>query len=107
MYTEKGICEHHYNGTCTARLNSTEPRYINSSLGLNETEKIAIDLLNYINPIYEAKKKDKTCKKILEATVCFFVFPFCSPDGKKVDYCREDCEYLFKICGDDLNKVSQ
>ena len=99
-----GLCQH-YNGNCSALLNSTQPRYINSSLGLNETDKVANALLDAVTRIYSKKTKDKRCKPILEKTVCFFVFPFCSPQETKLDYCREDCNHLFEICGADLNQV--
>ena len=99
-----GLCQH-FNGNCSALLNSTEPRYINSSLGLKETDRVANALLDAVTRIYSDKVKDKRCKPILEKTVCFFVFPFCSPQETKLDYCREDCNHLFEICGGDLNQI--
>ncbi len=104
-YSPTGVCQH-YDGNCSARLNSTEPRYINTSIGFNETENIASTLLGIVKSSFvEKKSKNSICEEILEKTVCFFVFPFCSPQQTKLDYCREDCNYLFEICGDDLNQV--
>ncbi len=104
-YSPTGTCQH-YDGICRTRLNSTEPRYINTSLGLNETENIASTVLGMVKSMFvEQKSKNSICEEILEKTVCFFVFPFCSPQGTKLDYCLEDCNNLFEICGDDLNQV--
>ena len=100
MHSPTGVCQQ-YNGTCSSRLNSTEHRYINSSLGMNETESVAVQLLKAAESI-----KDKSCEQILKKTACFFVFPFCSAQDTKLDYCREDCNYLFEICGNGLNQVS-
>jgi hypothetical protein len=105
MHSPTGVCQH-YNGICSARLNSTEHRYINSSLGMNETERVAVRILKAVESIYDGKAKDNSCKEILKKTACFFVFPFCSAQDTKLDYCREDCNYLFEICGSGLNRVS-
>ncbi|CAB4021959.1 muscle, skeletal receptor tyrosine- kinase-like [Paramuricea clavata] len=103
MHSPTGVCQH-YNGICSSRLNSTEHRHINSSLGMNETERVAVRLLKAVESIYE-KKKDNSCKETLKKTACFFVFPFCSAQDTKLEYCREDCNHLFEICGDGLNQI--
>ena len=74
---------------------------------MNETEKIAYEILNNaVKTIYDEKYRDRSCQTMVEKSVCFFVFPFCSNDGTRFEYCREDCEYLFEICGQDLNQAS-
>lgn len=48
---------------------------------------------------------DDVCKPILKKAVCFFVFPLCSSQQQKMDICREDCDYLYELCGKDLDHV--
>lgn len=74
---------------------------------MKETEKIAKEIFNTaIKTIYEKKDRDTRCQTFVNKSACFFVFPFCSDDGERYEYCREDCEYLFEICGQDFNQVS-
>ncbi|XP_028402514.1 vascular endothelial growth factor receptor 2-like [Dendronephthya gigantea] len=95
----------HYHGACNSYfLNSTEHRFINTTLGFNATENIAIRFLDFSGKTYKTKP-DKTCEAIVNQTICFFLFPYCSMEHKKLDYCREDCNYLFEICGGDISLI--
>lgn len=106
-----GVCQH-YTGKCRTLLNSSEPRFINKTIGYNGTESVATALLEAVEKIYDKKMQlgkketnDDVCKPILKKAVCFFVFPLCSSQQQKMDICREDCDYLYELCGKDLDHV--
>ena len=94
-----------YNGAhCHNILNSSDYRFINSTLGFNKTEFLAVKLgerLKILTP-----DSSEECVDLIGKVLCYYVFPPCSDDGEKIEYCREDCTYVFKICGNELLQVT-
>lgn len=102
-----GLCQL-YNGTyCEDILNSTEMHFVNTTLGFNNTEKLTVALGKQLDIVfqYSSQERIKKCKHLMKQVICYYVFPLCSNDGKRLEYCREDCGYLFSICGAELNKL--
>ena len=78
------------------------------TVGFNKTESIADQSLNRFHLLDEKGSKikhSKHCQTVIEKVICYYVFPPCSGNGEKLEYCREDCEYVFDTCGELLNQV--
>ena len=96
-----------YNGAhCHNILNSSDYRFINSTLGFNKTERLAVELDTQFKKILTSPDSSGECVDLIGKVLCYYVFPPCSDDGEKIEYCREDCTYVFKICGDELQQVT-
>ena len=70
-------------------------RYIDSRVGLNQTESTVLKFMNQIEKIDPSFDK---CKKILRTLLCQYTLVPCNGRGLPTPYCREDCEALFRQC---------
>ena len=70
-----------------------KPRYIDSNVGLNQTETTISIFMKFLD-----KVKDLECKKIIQTLLCQYTLSPCNDKGKEMPFCREDCEELFLQC---------
>lgn len=77
-------------------------RFFDNKFGLPATEKF---LKNTIDVINEFSKDNEKCRYILVNMLCHYTVPPCYPDNTTIDYCKGDCEAIFKECSQTLNQV--
>ncbi|KAJ7370090.1 hypothetical protein OS493_034301 [Desmophyllum pertusum] len=77
-------------------------RFFDNKFGLPATEQF---LKNTIDVINEFAKDNEKCRYILVNMLCHYTVPPCYPDNTIIDYCKGDCEAIFKECSQTLNQV--
>ena len=97
-YTGK-VCQ----GSLTTTLGSyrNTPRFIDNRFGQSGTEaflQIATDITNRF-------VENDRCRYILYNMFCQYTLQPCYPDNTVVEYCKEDCEAIFRDCQEPLNQV--
>ena len=93
------VCQKALNLTLKNFTNT--PRFFDNTFGQILTERFLQLIMKVIND----QVTDRKCKFILENMLCHYTLPPCFPDGRPRDFCREDCDQIFKDCGSPLNKV--
>jgi len=78
------------------------PRFLDSRFGLNGTEKVIIEFMKAIDRIDDDQK---TCKRLLKVLLCEYFLPPCKDNNERYEYCREDCEALFKECNSAMREM--
>lgn len=78
------------------------PRFLDSRFGLNGTEKVIIEFMKAIDRIDDDQK---TCKRLLKVLLCEYFLPPCKDNNERYEYCREDCEALFKECDSAMREM--
>ena len=77
-------------------------RFFDNKFGLPATEQFLKTVIGLIN---DFAKDDKKCRYVLVNMICHYTVPPCYPDGSIVDYCKGDCEAVFKECSTTINQV--
>lgn len=77
-------------------------RFFDNKFGLPATEKFLRTVIGLIN---DFAKDNNKCRYILVNMLCHYTVPPCYPDGSIVDYCKGDCEAIFKECSTTINQV--
>ena len=94
---------------CQESLNTTlgsyrsTPRFIDNKFGQPGTETFLQIGTNIINEF--VKEEDKKCRYIMHNMLCQYTLQPCYPDNTVVEYCKEDCEAIFRDCQEPLNQV--
>lgn len=94
------VCQVSLNSTLSTYRNSF--RFFDNKFGLSATEEFLKRGIQIINQLVTSNEK---CKYILVNMLCHYTMPPCYPDGTDIDYCRGDCEAIFKDCSASLNQV--
>ncbi len=94
------VCQVSFNSTLTTYSNT--PRFFDNKFGLPATEEFLASGIKFIDQLVS---KDQKCRYILINMLCHYTVPPCYPDGEIIDYCKGDCEAIFKDCSAPLNKV--
>ena len=94
------VCHVSFNSTLTTY--SDTPRFFDNKFGLPATEEFLASGIKLINQLVT---NDPKCKYILVNMLCHYTVPPCYSDGSIIDYCRGDCEAIFKDCSASLNQV--
>ncbi|CAH3175838.1 unnamed protein product [Porites evermanni] len=104
-----GTCMPYAGKICQESLNTTlgsyrsTPRFIDNKFGQLGTEaflQIGTDIINSF-----VKKDDRKCRYIMHNMLCQYTLQPCYPDNTVVEYCKEDCEAIFRDCQEPLNQV--
>ena len=104
-----GTCMPYAGKICQESLNTTlgsyrsTPRFIDNKFGQFGTEaflQIGTDIINSF-----VKKDDRKCRYIMHNMLCQYTLQPCYPDNTVVEYCKEDCEAIFRDCQEPLNQV--
>ena len=66
------------------------------------TEQFLVTVTGVINSFVTDNEK---CRYILLNMLCQYTLQPCYPDNTVIEYCKEDCEAIFKDCGGPLNQV--
>ena len=98
-YTGK-VCQ----GSLTTTLASyrNTPRFIDNRFGQLGTETFLQTATNIINTFVA---NDRKCRYIMHNMFCQYTLQPCYPDNTVVEYCKEDCEAIFRDCQEPLNYV--
>ena len=98
-YTGK-VCQ----GSLTTTLGSyrNTPRFIDNRFGQLGTETFLQTATNIINTFVA---NDRKCRYIMQNMFCQYTLQPCYPDNTVVEYCKEDCEAIFRDCQEPLNQV--
>ena len=98
-YTGK-VCQ----GSLTTTLGSyrNTQRFIDNRFGQLGTEIFLQIATNIINNFV---KNDRKCRYIMHNMFCQYTLQPCYPDNTVVEYCKEDCEAIFRDCQGPLNQV--
>ena len=94
------VCQESIN-TTLGSYRST-PRFIDNKFGQPGTEIFLQIGTNIINNFV---KDDRKCRYILHNMLCQYTLQPCYPDSTVVEYCKEDCEAIFRDCQGPLNQV--
>ena len=95
------VCRESLNTTLPAYRDT--PRFFDNKFGLVATEQFLETVTRVINEF--VKKEYKKCRYILLNMLCQYTLQPCYPDNKVIEYCKEDCEAIFKDCSGPLNQV--
>jgi len=93
-------CHVSFNSTLTSYSDSL--RFFDNTFWLSGTEEFLANGIKIINQLVTSNEK---CKYIMVNLLCHYTVPPCYPDGVNIDYCRGDCEAIFKDCSASLNQV--
>ena len=98
-YTGK-VCQ----GSLTTTLGSyrNTPRFIVNRFGQLGTETFLQIATNIIDRFVD---NDRKCRYIMYNMFCQYILQPCYPDNTVVEYCKEDCEAIFRDCQEPLNHV--
>ena len=76
--------------------------FISTNLGINGTEKL---FQGFFVALDRVKVRSKKCYDLIKPAMCTYGLRSCYEDGTPQDTCREDCDYIYRICGNDLQKL--
>ena len=94
-------CHVSFNSTLTSY--SDYPRFFDNKFWLSATEKFVASGIQIINQLVTNNEK---CKYIMVNLLCHYTMPPCYLDEDvNIDYCRGDCQAIFKDCSAPLNQV--
>ena len=90
-YTGK-VCQ----GSLTTTLGSyrNSQRFIDNRFGQPGTETFLQIATNIINNFV---KNDRKCRYIMHNMFCQYTLQPCYPDNTVEEYCKEDCEAIFRL----------
>ena len=98
-----------YSGkVCRTSLNTTlstyrnTPRFFDNKFGALGTESFLSTVTTVINTYVNDNEK---CQYILRNMLCQYTLQPCYQDNTVIEYCKEDCEAIFKDCSEPLNQV--
>lgn len=102
-----GACFKYQGNVCRESLKTLPvyretKRFFDNKFGLPGTEKFLATIINIIN---DFASEDKKCRYIMVNMLCHYTVPPCYPDGMIIDYCKGDCEEIFKECSITINQV--
>ena len=103
-----GTCMRYQGKACHVSFNSTLTsysdylRFFDNTFWLSGTEEFLANGIKIINQLVTSNEK---CKYIMVNLLCHYTVPPCYLDGVNIDYCRGDCEAIFKDCSASLNQV--
>ena len=101
MFYAGKVCQKSLNTTLGSYRNI--PRFFDNKFGQLGTEtflQIGTDIINRF------VSKDRKCRYILKNMLCQYTLQPCYPDNTVVEYCKEDCEAIFRDCQESLNQVN-
>ena len=79
--------------------------FISTNLGINGTEKLFQGFFEALDLHRTASAVSQNCYDLIKPALCKYGLRSCYEDGKPQDTCREDCDYIYRICGGDLQKL--
>jgi len=94
------VCRNSINTTLPTYRDT--PRFFDNKFGLLGTESFLVSVTRVIN---EFVKEDKKCRYILLNMLCQYTLQPCYQDNTVIEYCKEDCEAIFRECSQSLNQV--
>ena len=103
-----GTCMRYQGEACHVSFNSTltpysdSPRFFDNKFWLPATEEFLANGIKIINTLIT---NNEECRYIMVNVLCHYTVPPCYSDGVNIDYCRGDCEAIFKDCSAPLNQV--
>jgi len=104
-----GTCIAYRGKVCSSSLNTTlptyrhTPRFFDNRFGLRGTEQFLATVLGVIN---EFAEDDEKCRYIMVNMICHYTLAPCSQNNTAaIEYCKEDCEAIFKECSKAVNQV--
>ena len=103
IYYTEPICGQFLHEDFNQTQNKTKGRnFISANLGLNGTEKLFKGFFKLLNTVgFESRN----CYHLIKPAICKYGLRSCYKDGTPQDTCREDCDYIYRICGSDLQKL--
>ena len=99
-----GSCDVHFDNR-TGYVNKTfvpPKRYVDPFYGINKTDRI---FQEFIKKSDQIGIQNKECAKAVPSSLCKYAFPLCNNDGSPQKLCREDCEYMYKLCKEEMNSL--
>jgi len=93
---------------CSNSINTTlltyrhTPRFVDNKFGLLGTEQFLASVTRVINALVN---NDEKCRYILRNMFCQYTLQPCYQDNTVIEYCKEDCEAIFRECRGPLNQV--
>ena len=100
MLYRGNVCHVSFNSTLSSYRNT--PRFFDNKFGLPGTEAFLANGIQLINQLVTSNEK---CRYILVNMFCHYTAPPCYPDNTFIDYCKGDCQAIFKDCSASLNQV--
>ena len=112
LFYRKAVCVYYTEPICGQYLhedifnqtqNKTKGRnFISTNLGLNGTEELFEGFFILLDTV---GLKSRNCYDLIKPAICKYGLRSCYEDGTPQDTCREDCDYIYRICGNDLQKL--
>jgi len=93
---------------CSNSINTTlltyrhTPRFVDNKFGLLGTEQF-LTLVTKATDLFVGR--DEKCRYILLNMFCQYTLQPCYQDNTVIEYCKEDCEAIFRECSGPLNQV--
>ena len=79
--------------------------FISTNLGLNGTEELFQSFFKGLDISREPNVESQKCYDLIKPAMCKYGLRSCYEDGTPQDTCREDCDYIYGICGKHLQKL--